>query len=63
MHPLPSMALAREEREKAPRWAQMLVSCRRAHLSTLMNTFIRFGAESYGYFSWERAVEPKKGEK
>lgn len=63
MHPLPSMALAREEREKVPSWAQMLVSCRRAHLSTLMNTFIRFGWESYGYFAWELVAEPKKGEK
>lgn len=63
MHPLPSMALAREEREKVPEWAQVLVSCRRVHLSTLRNTFIRFGSESYGYFAWERVVEPKKGEK
>lgn len=63
MHPLPSMALEREKREKVPRWAQMLVSCRKAHLSTLMNTFIRFGSESYGYFTWELVVEPKKGEK
>lgn len=63
MHPLPSMALDREKRERVPEWAQMLVSCRRAHLSTLMNTFIRFGSESYGYFSWELVVEPKKGEK
>lgn len=63
IHPLPSMALAREEREKVPKWAQMLVSCRKAHLSMLMNTFIRFGVESYGYFVWERVAEPKKGEK
>ena len=60
MHPLPSMALDREKREAVPRWAQMLVSCRRAHLSTLMNTFIRFGAESYGNFRWE-AVKKETG--
>ena len=63
MLPLPSMALAREEREKVPEWAQVLVSCRKVHLSTLRNTFIRFGSESYGYFDWERVMEPKKGEK
>lgn len=63
MHPLPSMALARWKREAIPEWAQMLVSCRKAHLSTLMNTFMRFGLESYGYFAWERVAEPKKGEK
>lgn len=63
MLPLPSMALAREEREKVPEWAQVLVSCRKVHLSTLRNTFIRFGSESYGYFDWERVMELKKGEK
>lgn len=63
MLPLPSMALAREEREKVPEWAQVLVSCRKVHLSTLRNTFIRFGSESYGCFDWERVMEPKKGEK
>lgn len=63
MLPLPSMALAREEREKVPGWAQVLVSCRKVHLSTLRNTFMRFGSESYGCFDWERVMEPKKGEK
>lgn len=63
MHPLPSMALAREEREKVPRWAQMLVSCRRAHDKTLVNYLESFKAERYGNCEWERVAEPKKGEK
>lgn len=63
MHPLPSMALAREEREKVPKWAQMLVSCRKAHDKTLVNYLESFKAESYGNCEWERVAEPKKGEK
>nr|MBQ4458582.1 hypothetical protein [Clostridia bacterium] len=63
MHPLPSMALAREKREKVPRWAQMLVSCRKAHDKTLVNTLESFKADWYGYCEWERVAEPKKGEK
>lgn len=63
MHPLPSMALEREKREKVPRWAQMLVSCRRAHDKTLVNYLESFKAESYGNCEWERVAEPKKGEK
>lgn len=62
MHPLPSMALAREKREKVPRWAQMLVSCRKAHDKTLVNYLESFKAEPYGYCEWERVSEPKKGE-
>lgn len=60
MHPLPSMALAREEREKVPEWAQMLVSCRRAHDKTLVNYLESFKAERYGNCEWERVVEPVK---
>lgn len=63
MHPLPSMALEREKREKVPRWAQMLVSCRRAHDKTLVHYLESFKAESYGNCEWERVVEPKKVEK
>lgn len=63
MLPLPSMALDREKRERVPEWAQMLVSCRKAHLSTLMNTFIRFGSESYGNFQWEAVKEETGVEK
>lgn len=61
--PLPSMALAREEREKVPGWAQVLVSCRRAHDKALVNTLESFKAERYGNCNWERVMEPKKGEK
>lgn len=63
MHPLPSMALDREKREKVPEWAQMLVSCRKAHEGTLVNTLESFKAERYGNCNWERVMEPKKGEK
>ena len=62
MHPLPSMALDREKREKVPEWAQMLVSCRRAHDMTLVNCFTRFAAEPYGNCEWQ-IVEEAKGEK
>lgn len=61
--PLPSMALAREEREKVPGWAQVLVSCRRAHDKALVNTLESFKAERYGNCNWERVMEPKRGEK
>lgn len=60
MHPLPSMALDREKREKVPEWAQMLVSCRKAHEGTLKNCFVRFAAEAYGNCMWGRIVEPVK---
>lgn len=63
MLPLPSMALAREEREKVPEWAQVLVSCRKAHDKTLVNTLESFKAERYGNCEWERVAEPMKGEK
>ena len=63
MHPLPSMALARWKREAIPEWAQMLVSCRRAHDKTLVNYLESFKADRYGNVEWERVVEPKKVEK
>lgn len=63
MHPLPSMALDMEKRKKVPGWAQMLVSCRRAHDKTLVNYLESFKAERYGNCEWERVVEPKKVEK
>lgn len=63
MHPLPSMALAREEREKAPGWAQVLVSCRREAADKMLKLLAGFAAERYGNCNWERVMEPKKGEK
>lgn len=63
MLPLPSMALAREEREKVPGWGQVLVSCRKVHDKALVNTLESFKAERYGNCNWERVMEPKKGEK
>ena len=58
--PLPSMALDREKRERVPEWAQMLVSCRKAHEGTLENCLMGFAAEDYGNCMWGRIVEPVK---
>lgn len=60
--PLPSMALAREEREKVPGWAQVLVSCRREAADKMLMLLAGFAAERYGNCNWERVMEPKKGE-
>lgn len=60
MHPLPNMALAPEERKKVPEWAQMIVSCRKAHNETLMNMLRGFAEEQYGNCLALKIVEPVK---
>lgn len=45
---------------RVPEWAQMLVSCRKAHEGTLENCLMGFAAEDYGNCMWGRIVEPVK---